>query len=174
MIFIGWTISAFFVSRISDLYGRKWTFIINMTVQFFAILAIIYTDNYGVMAGALFMVGVCSSARWTVSYVYLMEFLTENNIKCIGPMVNASAALAFIIGAFVLQVLTKDTVVLEYLAAGISAFSILLTVCLLPESPKWLVGQGYTERAVDAYSWIARVNRRSDMVPKLKQMTFQQ
>ena len=72
----------------------------------------IFTKIYSVMAVALFIVGMCSSARWTVSYVYLMEFLTEDKIKCIGPFVNASAALAFIIGAFTLQFLTKDAVVL--------------------------------------------------------------
>lgn len=54
------------------------------------------------MSAALFVIGVCSSARWTVSYVYLMEFLTELKIKTVGPFVNASAALAFVIGAFVL------------------------------------------------------------------------
>ena len=102
MIFTGWTSSAVIVPRISDLYGRKWTFIVNMFVQILAVLAMIYTKSYTVMAIALFFVGVCSSARWTVAYVYLMEFLTEANIKCIGPFVNASAALALFIGALTL------------------------------------------------------------------------
>ena len=67
-----------------------------------AILVMIFTKSYPMMVMALFFVGMCSSARWTVSYVYLMEFLTEDKIKCIGPFVNASAALALIIGAFTL------------------------------------------------------------------------
>ena len=71
-----------------------------------AIMFMIFTRSYEVMAAALFVVGMCSSARWTVSYVYLMEFLTEQNIKVVGPFVNASAALAFLIGAFILQFIT--------------------------------------------------------------------
>jgi len=112
LIFLGWTLAALIIPRISDLYGRKWILVINMILQLIAILVMCVAKNYATMAAALFMVGVCSSARWTVSYVYLLEFLTVANIKCIGPFVNASAALAFIIGAFTLQVLTKDTVVL--------------------------------------------------------------
>ena len=100
MIFVGWTIAAAIVPRIADLYGRKWVFVINMIVQLIAIIAMIFAKSYIIMLVALFFVGMCSSARWAVSYVYLMEFLTEENIKCIGPFVNASAALALIIGAF--------------------------------------------------------------------------
>ena len=139
MIFSGWVVAAFFVPRISDLYGRKITFIVNMAVQSVAIVAMIVAKSYITMAVALFIVGLCSSARWTVSYVYLMEFLTEDTIKCVGPFVNASAALAFVIAAFTLQVLTKETVVLEYAALTISTLSVILTALFLPESPKWLV-----------------------------------
>ena len=32
MIFIGWTIAAMIVPRISDLYGRKWTFVVNIVI----------------------------------------------------------------------------------------------------------------------------------------------
>lgn len=71
-----------------------------------------------------------------------MEFLTEANIKCIGPCFNASSGLALLIGAFTLQVLTKDTIWLEYAAAAISLLTAVMTIFLLPESPKWLVGQG--------------------------------
>ena len=102
MIFLGWTLAALLIPRISDLYGRKRVFLVNMLVQLAAIILMIFCKSFALMSVALFVIGVCSSARWTVSYVYLMEFLTEPKIKTVGPFVNASAALAFIIGAFVL------------------------------------------------------------------------
>ncbi len=110
------------------------------------------------MCFALFIIGLCSSARWTVSYVYLMEFLTEPMIKTVGPFVNASAALAFVIGAFVLQTMTKNTAVIEYIAAATSLYAIVLTAFILPESPKWLVNQGRMKEATEAYTWIAAIN----------------
>jgi len=112
IIFLGWTISALITSRSSDLYGRKWVLIIIMVLQFAAITVMCLAKNYLTMATALFIMGACSSVRWTVAYVYLMEFLTEANIKLMGPVFNASAAVAFVIGAFTLQFLSKDTVVL--------------------------------------------------------------
>ena len=107
MIFIGWTISALFVPRIADLYGRKPTFIILMILQFAAILLLIFSGSYEVTATGLFFIGVCSVGRWTIGYIYLLEFWTESNIKKYAPFVNASAGLALIIGAFTLQVITK-------------------------------------------------------------------
>lgn len=124
------------------------------------------------MCAALFVVGACSSARWTVSYVYLMEFLTEPKIKSIGPFVNASAALAFLIGAFTLQFLTKETYMLEYIAGVISIGSTLFTVLFLPESPKWLVSQGKIEEAASAYSYIACANGHSELAENIKSWKF--
>ena len=100
------------------------------------------TKDYVTMAIALFLFGVCCQARWTITYLYLMEFLTETHIKCIGPFFNASSGFALLFGAFTLSVLTKDTIVLEYTAASISLLTCLATLFFLPESPKWLVGQG--------------------------------
>ena len=51
--------------------------------------------------------------------------------------------------------LTKDTIVLEYAAAAISLIGVILTIFFLPESPKWLVGQGKMEQATEAYEFIA-------------------
>ena len=62
----------------------------------------IYARSYTVMCAAMFIIGLCSSGRWTVTYVYLMEFLTEKNIKGLGPFFNASAGVSFMIGALVL------------------------------------------------------------------------
>ena len=92
------------------------------------------------MCAALFVIGLCSSGRWTVTYVYLMEFLTEKNIKGIGPFFNASAGISFVVAALILQFCTKDAINLIYIGAVESLIAIVLCVLLLPESAKWLVG----------------------------------
>jgi len=139
MIFLGWTISAVIVPRLADIYGRKPTFIINYLVELLAVILMIYSRTFEIMAVALFLIGVCSAGRWTVTYIYLMEFWTDNNIKKYGPFVNSSAALALIIGAFMFQFCTKKTVTLEYLSAIMTVIA-LIGILFIPESPKWLVG----------------------------------
>ena len=76
-----------------------------------------------------------------------MEFWTESNIKKYAPFVNASAAVALILGAFILQVITKQTIVLVYTAGILTFLSALLAFFLMPESPKWLLNQGQMESA---------------------------
>lgn len=94
------------------------------------------------MSAGLFLIGVCCAGRWTVTYIYLIEFWSEENIKRYGPFVNASAAIALIVGAFTFQVLTRQTNYLEYFAAILTIVSGVMGFCLLPESPKWLVSLG--------------------------------
>lgn len=161
MIFIGWTCAAAIIPRLSDLYGRKKVYVINMLIQLVALLIMIFAKSYESMGSGLFLIGACSAGRWTVSYVYLMEFWTEAYIKKYAPFVNASAALSLIIGAFTIQVLTKNTIVLEYLAAVLTVLSGLLGFFILPESPKWLVNRGKMEEARSAYTFIAQVNSKS-------------
>ena len=76
-----------------------------------------------------------------------MEFWTESNIKKYAPFVNASAAVALILGAFILQVITKQTIVLVYTAGILTLLSAILAFFLMPESPKWLLNQGQMESA---------------------------
>ena len=132
----------------------------------------IFTSSYSVMAAALFVVGMCSSARWTIAYVYLMEFLTEEKIKTVGPFVNASAALAFLIGAFILQFITQNAAVLEYTAAILTIVCVVSTIFFLPESPKWLVNQDRIQDAKQSYGYIAEVNGRDDVVDQIDTWKF--
>ena len=172
LIFSGWTVAAFFIPRLSDLYGRKWVFIGSMLTQLLALVAMLAAKSYTVMAVALFVIGMCSASRWTVSYVYLMEFLTDAKIKIIGPLVNASAAIAFLVGAFTLQFLTKNTIVLEYAAVGISIYSSIFCGLFLPESAKWLVNSGQMEKAAQSYSYIAEVNGQTEAAQQVYSCKF--
>uniref|UniRef100_A0A7S3HVQ1 Major facilitator superfamily (MFS) profile domain-containing protein n=1 Tax=Favella ehrenbergii TaxID=182087 RepID=A0A7S3HVQ1_9SPIT len=174
LIFSGWASTAFLIPWSSDLYGRKPILLINIAVQLAFLIVMIFTKSYWVMCTCLFFIGMCSSARWSTSYVYLMEFLTESNIKKVGPFVNASAALAFVIGASILQFLTKQTVVIEYIALAITLITLLLVAFFLPESPKWLVNKGRKEEAAQAYAYIARINRRPQVAASVLSWKFSQ
>ena len=138
-IFLGWTIASLFIPRIADLFGRKPTFVTCMIFHLASLLLLIFSRSYEVTATSLFFIGMCSVGRWTVGYIYLLEFWTEMNIKRYGPFVAASSALALVFGAFTLQVITSHTIVLEYTAATMTFISIILAFSLMPESPKWLI-----------------------------------
>ena len=100
MIFTGWMLSSLVLPRISDLYGRKLVVVGNMLLQLVGLLLIVFAKSYTCMLAGLFINGVCSAGRWTVTYVYLMEFFTEANIKLYVGLINSCAALTLIAGAF--------------------------------------------------------------------------
>ena len=138
MIFLGWTIGAVIVPRFADVYGRKLTYIFNYCMQLVAMLLLIYSNSFEITAGALFLIGVNCVGRWTVTYIYLTEFWTEESIKKYAAFINASSALSLIIAAFTLQFCTKKTITLVYTSALMTVIAIF-GILAIPESPKWLV-----------------------------------
>lgn len=99
------------------------------------------------LCAALFVLGLCSSGRWNVNYVYMNEFLMEKHIKGVSPFFNATAGLSFIVAALILQLFTKNTICLTYLGACLSMLSLVVALLCLPESAKWLVSQGRMAQA---------------------------
>ena len=174
MIFIGWTIAAVIVPRLADLYGRKPLYLQNLVLQTVACLLLVVSKTPQITGLGLFLIGICCAGRWTVTYIYLTEFWTEKNIKRFGPFVNASAAVALVVGAFTFQVLTRKTVYIEYLALLLSVFAAIMGYFLMPESPKWLIGQGQMEKARLAYQTIVKTNGKEEDLSRLSEWTFKQ
>ena len=65
-----------------------------------AIAALIHSTSITVSEWSLFVLGACASGRWVVGYIYFTEFLTDEATKRYGCLVNASAAVPIIMGAF--------------------------------------------------------------------------
>lgn len=105
-LFLGWTFAAVTVTRLADIFGRKPSFVITYLVQLVALTLIIVTKSVSIMMMALFLIGGCSVGRWTITYVFLMEFWTEQTIKGYAAFINSVAAVPLLIGAFTCQVLT--------------------------------------------------------------------
>ena len=139
MVFIGWTTSSLFIPRLSDLYSRKLWVLFMMALQFMTIIALMNCHSYKTTLGLLLVMGMCATGRWAISYVYMMEFLTEAQIKKVGPFINATAAFPIVIGAFLFQVVTKQTIVMEWIALTMNGVILVSIALLLPESPKLLI-----------------------------------
>ena len=77
---------------------------------------LMFTTSFKVAEWCLFVLGICANGRWVVAYVYFTEFLAEDKTKRYGPIVNSTAALSIIIGAFTFQVVTKDSFDFEVFA----------------------------------------------------------
>jgi MFS family permease len=77
-LFIGWTIAAIFLARVSDVYGRKRVFIYSMIGNDLAYLGLIISRNIDVNIVLIFLMGLFSVGRASVGYLYLQELIPKS------------------------------------------------------------------------------------------------
>jgi hypothetical protein len=106
----------------------------------------------------MFVLGCCAVGRWGIGYIYMMEFWSQTKIKTLGPCVNVVAGLSLLMGTIIISSFTRDTVWIEYAALTLTAFGLLGSLWLLPESPKFLLDIGENEKAIAALNYVAKVN----------------
>lgn len=75
MIFLGYTFSALIFPRLSDVIGRKKTFCSGFLLHIAGLIIILYVPYRFAIYLGLFLVGVASTVRTAVGYVYSLEFI---------------------------------------------------------------------------------------------------
>ena len=73
-IFIGYTVSSIVFPRMADLYGRKPLFTTIFLSHIIGTAAILFIPSYLSIYFGLFCVGLASTIRTVVAYVYSLEF----------------------------------------------------------------------------------------------------
>ena len=71
LYFVGATVSAATLPRLSDIYGRKLLYIISMSGHFFAYLSIIISRNLTATIVLMFFNGYFSVGRTIIGYIYM-------------------------------------------------------------------------------------------------------
>ena len=100
-IFLGWMVASLVLPRISDLYGRKPVFFTSMLMHVFVTVGLMLSQDTKVTTFLLFLCGVVAVARWTTGFVWMMEFVSVEKQKVLGPSLNALAALPMIFGTII-------------------------------------------------------------------------
>lgn len=75
IFFVGWSLSAPFVMRLVDIYGRKKIYIVNMSLLAITFIGIILSTNFNFTIALMFFAGTLAPGRASISYLYLMDFL---------------------------------------------------------------------------------------------------
>ena len=162
--FIGWLVALVFIPRLADLFGRKVLFRIGMVIQLSAYSTIMYSNSLNVLIGSLFVFGMCATARISVGFIYLMEFLPQNYHATTATVIFLAEACLSVIGAIYFTFVSNYWLWLV-LGGWILQLYGTCTSFLIPESPKFLLKTGKMDEAFRVYGTIAKVNGTShDMV----------
>lgn len=151
--FIGMFIGAALFGRVADKLGRRRAFVINLV--WFSVCSLIaaFAPNVTILVIARFLAGIGIGAEYPVADSYLSDVLPSAHRGRLAAWAYTCSFLAVPALGFLSMGLTGHTVfgfdgwrVLLVIGAVGAVFVILMRRGL-PESPRWLAGQGRHEEA---------------------------
>jgi len=110
-----------------------------------------------------FIIGLLSSSRLSLGFIYGSEIISESSQNIAGSMFNLFDAQVVIFSSLFLQHVSADWVNLHSVFLGMILLSFLISL-ILPESPKFLVSRKDYDAALESYNTIAKFNNHSDKI----------
>lgn len=136
--FIGILSAMMVVPRATDLWGRKYLFVLTMAVSFTAQFGLIISDSLTASIVYMIMIGTTFPGKNVVGLNYMLEFIPENNqtfyVTC-GMIIECSTLFGMSYG---LQVYNRNWLWTQVLGLIGTAFALIVSAILMPESPKFL------------------------------------
>jgi hypothetical protein len=117
-----------------------------------------FVRNLLVIYVLLFIIGLLSCWRLSLSYIYGQEIVATSIQNLTGSFFNLYDATVMIQSSLYFMYISTNWVQLHTFFILCVAYSFLV-FCYLPESPKYLVQKKEYERAMESYNFIAKVNK---------------
>lgn len=172
----GAALGAVLGGRLGDRVGRKGVFLLDMGLLALAALVSALTWNVWLLIAAQFVVGVGIGMDFPVSGSYVAECLPHRQRSKLMVATIASQSVGLLLAALLalaLLHLAPGTAVWRWFLGveALLALAFLLGRLNLPESPRWLMGQGRNREAVHALERFVPEDRRllDDMATRLGQ-----
>ncbi|WP_423919548.1 sugar porter family MFS transporter [Frigoribacterium sp. 2-23] len=153
-ILVGAAVGAFFVGRVSDALGRRPT-IRGLALLFtIAALACVVSPTWEFLSAARFVLGIAVGGASVTVPVYLAELApTERRGGLVSRnelMIVSGQLAAFAINAVIGSVWGEhdDVWRLMLSVAVLPAIALFVGMLRVPESPRWLIGQGRDDEAL--------------------------
>jgi hypothetical protein len=117
------------------------------------------SHSYWLTVFCIFAMGMLSSVRVNVGYMYLAELVGAEVRTLYGTIWNISEGLIYIYATVYFWKISTDWFYFVSIGYGLQIASLLM-VLLLPESPVFLLTKGRIEEAEQAYKQIAKWNNK--------------
>ncbi len=140
VLFIGYTLSCLILPRLADIHGRKKIFCGFYHFHALGTAVILFLPSYiGIYIG-LFMIGISSSIRSTVGYVYALEFIQFKHQNVAGTVLKTVDVMTPILFSLLFMYVSKDWRPYYYAGLAIS-MGAWVSSLFIPESPSLLMAQ---------------------------------
>ncbi|KAI6194134.1 Organic cation transporter-like protein [Aphelenchoides besseyi] len=138
----------------SDRYGRKPTIIGFGVLSSLLGLVLPYSTYFPMFLFIRFCGAICNEAADLAAYVLCMEITGTKYRAMVGSMLQAPWAVGYAFLALIAY-LTRSWQTIQLITAALHTISICL-ICVLPESPRWLI---VNDRVEEAERYIRRACR---------------
>ena len=96
LVFLGWAFTSAWVPRLADLKGRKPIVLVSLLIELPAMVLILLTKNYYVLATCFFIIGACNTGSLLVGFIYSMELVEEKYVKKAGTILTVFHGLVYL------------------------------------------------------------------------------
>lgn len=141
---------------VSDRFGRRTVILALTTLHITASFATAFASSYLMFVTVRFFVGGSIHGVWSAYFVLMAESVPESARPICGGVLNFGWNLGSLLMTLMAYFI-RDWPHLQ-LAFAILSLTLILFFFLVPESPRWLLGQGHSQRAEDVLQLIANKN----------------
>jgi len=146
------------VGYLSDVFGRKWIFVITLLLLAVACLGLLMAQSVDELYVYMFLLGVTFPGRIIVGMNYAYEFQTSRWKEYVQPLNQLTQGVTLILTAFYFQFISKKVFYLELVHFLFVVFIIAQTLAMFPESPRYNYSKDEFHKAKESLELVARIN----------------
>jgi sugar porter (SP) family MFS transporter len=168
-VLIGATLAAAFAGGVSDAFGRKWVIIIVALLFVLGALGSAAAPTLAVLLASRTVVGVAIGVASMLTPLYLAEIAPKQRRGFVVSLNQFCITFGILVSYLVDYAFTEVAGGWRWMlgAGAVPGLVLFLGMLALPESPRWLAGQG---RMADARLALRRMRENPDVEPELAEL----
>ncbi|XP_045917284.1 solute carrier family 22 member 2-like [Micropterus dolomieu] len=158
MLNVGFLIGSFAFGYFADRFGRKISFLISNVLNLISGIVLAVAPNYISILVFRTIFGFAVKGGWMASYVLLTEIVGVEYRRMVGTLYQ----MFFSVGILILPLLAYFITDWRWLQVVITApYMLFLTYYwFIPESPRWLISQNNSSKALEIVEAMAKENKK--------------
>lgn len=163
---INWIVSVYYIAfgvsglllwQVPDKLGCRTTMKIFGSTHIICQWTMLVVPNYWVRLVAFAVMGA-SQLKNNVCYSWLFSMVHSSNKSAACSFLNAFDTSTILVTCVYFQFISREWFWLYLVMTVLASMSFLILMVFVPESPRWLLGQGREKEAIDVFNEIAKIN----------------